>query len=196
MGDGLIGGFDKRNIQIIADLNFGLKEKLRSRSWFEGDVMELYAFDEQTAFTCDGGAGWRPPNYRSYNYWPRKTKVFSTNADNIFVSDDVYALARSRYGLTTNQLFLGKIGTNIFYWETQNSSMVYYRAAEGAQTANYFKLSKRVIDIDGVTKSVSTNMDVGFFTFSKSTGWFHYSPYTGEFIEVSFKNAKQMKGNQ
>ena len=64
VGDGLIGGFDKRNIQIVADRNFGLKEKLRSHTWWQGDVLELYAFDEQTAFTCEGNS--KPPDAQIY----------------------------------------------------------------------------------------------------------------------------------
>jgi hypothetical protein len=190
VGSALIGGFYERNIQILADRNFGLKEKFRSRSWWHGDMLQLYPFDENTVFTCEGGM-WGN-DFKTWNYFPRKTQVFSTNQDNILISHDVYSLACSRYGLATNQLFLGKIGTNIFYWETQKSTIVYYRTAEGAHTTNYFKLPKRVIDIHGVTKSVSTNMNVGFSTFSKSTGWFHYSPYTFEFIEVSLKNGKQV----
>lgn len=194
VGDGLFGGYDKRKIQVLTDRNFGLKEMIQTRTWGEGDVLELYAFDEQTAFTCEGGM-WSA-DYKTWHYWPRKTQVFSTNADGILVSEDVYELARTRYGLTTNQLFLGKIGTNIFYWETRDSKRVYYHAAEKAQATNYFKLPKRVIDIYGVTRAVNTNKAVGFNTFSKSTGWFRYSPYSSEFIEVSFKNVKQVKGNE
>jgi hypothetical protein len=32
VGDGLIGGYDERKIQVIADRNFGLKEMIRSRT--------------------------------------------------------------------------------------------------------------------------------------------------------------------
>ncbi len=196
VGDGLIGGYDQRKIQVLSDRNFGLKEMIRSRTWGEGDVLQLYAFDEQTAFTCEGGAGWSPPQYKSFAYWPRETHVFSANAESILVNDDVYALARARYGLTTNQLFLGKIGTNVFYWETQAPRIVYYHAAAGAQATNYFKLPKGIVDINGATKAVSANKDVGFYTLRKSPGLFSYSPYQGGFIEVSFKNAKRAEGNE
>jgi hypothetical protein len=194
VGGGLIGGYDKRNIQVLTDRNFGLKEMIRSRTWGQGDVLELYAFDENTAFTCEGGS-WST-DFKTWNYWPRKTQVFSTNVDSVLISDDVYTLARARYGLTTNQLFLGKIGINIYYWETRDPTTVYFHTTKEARATNYFKLPKSIVDIDGVTKAVNTNTDVGFYTFSKSTGWFHYSPYTGAFIEVSFNNAKQVKSNQ
>jgi hypothetical protein len=157
-------------------------------------VLELYAFDENAAFTCEGGS-WSA-DFKTWNYWPRKTQVFSTNADSILLSDDVYALAWSRYALTTNQLFLGKIGMNIFYWETRDSTTVYYHSAEKVRATNYFKLPKGIIDIDGVTRAVKANKDVGFYPLRKSSGLFHYSPYQHVFIEVSFKNAKQVKGKQ
>ena len=208
VGGGLIGGYDERNIQVLADRNFGLKEMIRTRTWGEGDVLQLYAFDEQTVFTCEGDS--KPPDDQIYTmnsmdyytsadgrrvYFPRKTQVFSTNAESILISNDVYALARSRYGLTTNQLFLGRIGTNVFYWETRDTAKVYYHAAEDAHTTNYFKLPKGIIDIFGVTKAVSTNKDVGFELLRKS-GWFSYAPNEFTLSEVSFKNAKQVKGNQ
>lgn len=205
VGSGLIGGYDKRNIQILADRNFGLKEMIRTRTWGQGDVLQLYAFDEQTAFTCEGDS--KPPDGQVYTtngmgyydsadgrkvYFPRKTQVFSTNAESIVSSDDVYALARSRYNLTTNQLFLGRIGTNVFYWETREAAKVYYHAAEDPHATNYFKLPKGIIDICGVTKAVSANKDVGFELLRKSKGLFHYAPNEFVSVEVSFKNAKQI----
>jgi hypothetical protein len=208
VGDGLIGGYDKRNIRVVADRNFGLKKMIQTRTWGEGDVLQLYAFDEQSAFTCQGDS--KPPDAQTYHinsmgyytsadgrraYFPRKSQVFSTNADSILVSDDVYALARFRYGLTTNQSFLGRIGTNVFYWVIRDATKVYYHAAENAHATNYFTLPKRVIDIRGTTRAVDTNMDIGFDTVALSKGWFHYSPYTFEFVEVSFKNAKKLEDN-
>ncbi len=176
---------------------------LRStESPLEGDPAVLYPFDEQMAFTCPyGGSGWNSDG-KTYNYWPRKTQVFSTNGDDILISEDVYALARSRYGLATNQLFLGKIGTNIFYWETRDPTKVYYHTAEGNQAANYFKIQKGVIDIMGITKAVSKNKDVGIWVGRKSPHWAIYrllyfiAPYEDAVFEESFKDAKQVKSNQ
>ena len=172
-------------------------------STLEGDPEVLYPFEEQMAFTCPhGGSGWSSDG-KTYSYWPRKTQVFSTNEDDILVSKDVYALARSRYGLTTNQLFLGKVGTNIFYWETRDSTKVYYRTAEEKQAARYFKLPKSVLDLYGATKPVLTNKDVGIWVCRKHTrAWvlFQLMPTTAGYedavFELSFKNAKQVKGNQ
>jgi hypothetical protein len=143
----------------------------------------------------NGGAGWSPDG-KIWNYWPRKTRVFSTNAESIWVSDNVYALACSRYGLTTNQLYLGKIGTNIYYWETRNPAKVYYRGVVHAGATNYLELPKRVVDLLGVTKAIHKGKDIGFMAFEQSPGFFHYSPYTYDLIEVSFKDSKRESGKQ
>jgi hypothetical protein len=82
-----------------------------------------------------------------------------------------------------------------FYWETRSPTKVYYRIAEEKQAMNYFKLPKGVVDVDGVTKALSTNMDMGFYA-SRESGWLDVAPYHDTIIEVSFKNAKQVKGSQ
>jgi len=196
VGDALIGGYDTRKIQVVADRNYGLTNCLRSSTWGTvGQIFQLYPFDEKTAFTCEGG-NWSS-NLKKWDYWPRDTHVFSTNEDAILdamqTSEDVYTLARLRYGLNTNQLFLGKIGTNIFYWETANPRKVYCRAAGQAEVTNFVSLPGRVIDIYGATRAMKPNFDIGFYTFSESRGWFHYSPCTFEFIEVSLKKANRLK---
>ncbi len=106
VGPGLKGGMDTRQIEIVLDRNYGLKQRLQSRTGTIGDLQQLYPFDEQTAFTCEGQA--KPPDNQIYTtnrmggyvsadgkfmYFPRVTQVFATNANSILVSDDVYALA-------------------------------------------------------------------------------------------------------
>ena len=132
----------------------------------------------------------------------RRVLVFGTNEDHILISADGDGLARSRYGLTTNQCFLGKMGTNIFYWETGKPNIVYYRTKEEKQAAHYFKLPKAVFEIEGVTKAMSTNKDVGFCTL-RGSNWFQRqaqfwlgSDEPISFIEVEFKKAKQVKSGK
>jgi hypothetical protein len=193
VGPGALGGDeDTRNIQVLSDHNYDLIEKLRSRS-LSDFPQQLYAFDEQMAFTCEGGR-WAP-DYKTWEYWPRDTQLFSTNEDGLVVSNDVYTPARSRYGLTTNQLFLGRIGTNIFYWEQRDPRKVYYRGVVEMNATNCFELPKRVRDLYGVTKALHKNKDVGFMAFGKSAGFFHYSPYDFDLIEFSFKSAKRVNAS-
>lgn len=208
VGPGLIGGYYDRQIAVLIDRNYGLKEKLQTRAW--DDIPEqLYSFDDSTVFTSEGES--RPPDNQIYItnriggyvsadgklvYFPRVTQVFSISAGSILVSDNIYAMARARYNLATNQMFLGRIGTNIYYWETEDPRKVFYRAGAGESATNYFELSKGIIDVFGVTRGVKETDNIGFTVLRKSKGFFHYSPNEFTFIEFSFKNAKQVKGNQ
>jgi hypothetical protein len=208
IGSGLIGGYDKRHIEVLLDHSYGLKEKIQARGWGDGPD-QLYPFDDETAFTYNGESivykgdlyiikslGYQmSPDGKSF-YIPRRTQVFSIKGDGIVVANDVYALACARYGLTTNQLFLGKIGTNVYYWEKQDPRKVYYRPASGERATNYFEFPKGILDFKGVTRGIKERENIGFAVLRKSKGFFHYSPNEFAFIEVSFKDAKQMKGNQ
>jgi hypothetical protein len=196
-GDDWLDDYPKGPVQVLADRNFGFKEMLLSSNKWNGDPVDLYPFDEETAFASDGDLVWRGEG-KKYSFWPSKTQVFSTNADGIFLmSEDAYALARSRYSLATNEVFLGKIGPNIFYWETRDATRVYFRTSE-AKSVSYFKLPKAVDQLFGVKLALSTNMDVGFCTVMRSSRWlgvFTVAPFHPAFVEVSFKDAKLLKGD-
>jgi hypothetical protein len=132
----------------------------------------------------------------------RRVLVFGTNEDHILISADGYGLARSRYGLTTNQWFVGKVRSNIFYWETGKPNIVYYRTKEEKRATHYFKLPKSVSEIEGVTKAMRANKDVGFCTIRESN-WFQRqgqfwlgSAGPDSFVEVEFKKAKQVKSGK
>jgi hypothetical protein len=190
---------EKKPIQVLTKRNFDI-HTITEPGLEHQNGIEIYPFDEDTAFFCMGRSEWSP--YYKTCSWPRKTCVFSINTTNgeiILVSKNVYVLARSRYGLTTNQLFLGKIGTNIFYCANRDLRKVYYRTTAESQAAHYFKLPRNVIDLDGVTRAVeNTNKDVAVCGTVKA-GWFDWfdpADAHGLSSEFSFKDAKHVKGNQ
>jgi hypothetical protein len=187
VGPGLAGGYDKRHIDVLLDHRYGLKQKIQTGSWHDIPA-QLYCFDERIVFTCEGGA-WNSV-YKSYQIWPRDNRVFTLNGGEIVVSKDVYQLARHEYGLTSNQLFLGKIGTNVFFWEPPELRKVFFRPVSEKIATNYFELPSGMMDLFGVTKSVKK--DIGFPVLKKS-GWFSYTPAEYAFVEVWFKNAKLVK---
>jgi len=191
VGVGLMGGYYERHIDVLFDRNYGLKEMIRTRMW-DGDPKQLYPFDDQRAFTCEDIFLDADP--KPGTSWCHQAKMFTINGSSLSVSDDVYALARHQYGLTTNHYFLGKIGTNIFYWEMGDPRKAYCRPIGEKQAAIYFELPKGMIDLFGVTKGVKK--DVGFVVLKKSTGFFPYSPNEFVFLEFSFKNAKRTTTNQ
>jgi hypothetical protein len=186
---------EKKPIQVLVERNFDI-QTITEPCLVKQNELELYPFDEETAFFDMGICEWSP-DYKTSG-WPRKTWAFSisiTNGEIILVSRDVYALARSRYGLTTNQLFLGKIGTNIFYCANRNLRKVYYRTTEESQATHYFKLPRKVIDLDGVTMALNTNKDFAVRGTVKA-GWFDwFDPAVahGLFCELSLKDSKHMR---
>lgn len=190
-GDYLDVDFRNGPLKILVARNFGPEKLSPDRSPLE-NTENLYPFDKETVFTSFGD----PQNRKGFV--PRETKVFSTNTADILISRDVDALARDRYGLTTNQWFLGKVGLNIYYSETGKPNIVFYRAAEEKQTAKYFKLPKADNLIFGVTKAMSPNKDIGIFAV-RTLSWYELhmnSNAQAMFIELSFKDAKQVKSTK
>jgi ankyrin repeat protein len=188
-GDDWMPDYRSGPIQGLAEYNLGL-ETLNPKIRFVYNTVDLFPFDEQTVFTCDGFIG--------TSWFPRTTMVFSTNADSILLSTNVYALSRQRYGLATNQWFLGKIGPNIFYWETGKPRMIYFRTPEEKHRVNYFKLPRADADVFGVKKAVSAGKDVGFCV-DRKLSWFERLENLGTamaqpaFIEFSLGDAKSKR---
>jgi hypothetical protein len=184
-----ISEMTQRKIRVLYDWNYGISGLISGTR--TGIPQQLYPFDDGVAFTCEGGR-WSS-DFKTWEYWPRMTQVYSTNAEGISVSNDLYEWARKRFELTTNQLFLGKIGTNVFYWETQDPRKVFIRSSSGQGATNYFALSKGVIDIFGVTQGIEKKQNVGFMVFRKSKVFWSYAPYEQAFVEFSLKNTKRVR---
>lgn len=155
------------------------------------DTQDLFPFDEQTVFTSDGN--------QNNEDWPRESRVFSTNRESTLVSRNVDTMARDRYGLGTNQWFLGEIGTNIFYTETGKPNVIYFRTTRERYAVNYFKLLRLDSVIWGVKRAIDADKDVGFCV-DRTTDWVQrlkWFPWAPEalpaFIELSLKDAKHRK---
>lgn len=196
VGADLIGGDNKRQIDILIDRNYGLQQKLLNKEW-DDMPYQLYPFDDHTAFTCEGADMQLDTNTKSVKMtWPGKTQVFCIKGGELGVTNDVYSLARTCYGLSTNQFFLGKIGANVYFREGQDFRKVYFRAVREGITTNYFELPSGVIDVMGATRGIGGIKDrdnnVGFEVRRKSTGFIHFSPEFS-FIEFPFTQAKHLK---
>lgn len=186
-------GEDTNNLapafQVALERNYSLKKNFRDDSLLP-DIKQLFPFDDQTAFTCQGMVGLKPAS----DYEPRTSQVLSISDNGIVMSSDVDALARARYGLATNQMFLGKIGMNIYYFEPSALRRVYFRAVGARNGTYYFELPRGVTQVFGATRAASANKDVGFWGVRKTR--IHFlppSPVDGFFLEMSFKDAKEPK---
>ena len=118
---------------------------------------------------------------------PRISALYILVDGKLTISNDVQAQAMARYALKSNEVFLGRIDNNIFYWKGFDPSRVFWHAKDSS-TVFSIELTKAVIDIYGATRGVKK--DIGFVVFRKSPGFFHYSPYTDEFVEISLAKGK------
>jgi hypothetical protein len=192
VGMDLISGHDKRHVDVLIDRNYGLEQKLQNKEW-DDMPFQLYPFDDKAAFTCEGADGQLDPDTKSVKMtWPGKTQVFYIQDGELGVTNDVYSLARIRYGLSANQFFLGKIGSNIYFREGLDFRKVFFRAVGGGVATNYFELPSGVIDIMGVTRGIKDRGNVGFELRRKSAGFIHFSDGFS-FIEFPFAQAKHLK---
>ena len=178
-GPGLLGGYDERKIKILLDRNYGLRPKIQTRGW--SDMPEqLYPFGNGRAFTCEVGS--------VESNWPHTTVLFSLDGTSLSQRNDLYEEARKLYGLTTKQLFLGKIGSNIYYWQRPDARKVFCRSTSDAKAVRYWELPKGVEDVFGVAKSAKK--DVLIEVFRRSTGFFHVAPFEFSYIDLSLSKSK------
>ena len=171
---------------LTTDSNGGFQSRTESI----GDILQLYPFDEHSAFTCEPKV--KESSDGKYVSLPDVMQLFSMNGSNIVVSDAVYGSARARYGLATNQLFLGSFEMNVFYWVTNDPLKVYFRAPEEGAGVGCFLLPKGIIDIYGGAMAAHTGKDVGFMVLRRTPGIFTLSPNEFDFLEFSFKDAKRV----
>jgi hypothetical protein len=178
-GAGLVGGYDERTINILLERNYGLRRKIQTRSW--NDIpKQLYPFGNGRTFTCEVGS--------AESNWPHATVLFSLDGASLSQSNDLYEEARKLYGLTPKQLFLGKIGSNIYYWQWPNARKIFYQSTSDAKAVRYLELPKGVEDVFGVAKSVKK--DVFIEVFRRSTGFFHLTPFEFSYIDLSLSKSR------
>lgn len=178
VGVGLTGGYKQRKILVIADINYGVVEKFATGV---PDVPEqLFSVDKNAAFSCSGG-NWNKA-FSKWNYFPRPTRMYSLIDGRVIVTSDAYASARRRYELESNQLFLGKIDSKIFFWDARKPTQIYFRGIASNDPVGSVDLPRNVIDVMGVTKSVSKELSI--VVFEKSSGIFHAKPYTFDVLNI------------
>lgn len=179
VGAGAMGGAKSRNIDVIFDNDFH----------FEKDSLpmsdQLYPFDADSAFTCDGGS-WGS-TFKTWEYVPRDSTLYRLTEGKLEISSDVQLKAKAKYGLKGDTVFLGFIDNKIFYWKGFDPSRIFWRSTD-SRIIYTINMPKGVIDIHGATRGIQK--DIGFVVFRKSPGIIHYSPYTFDFIEISLGKGK------
>jgi len=140
---------------------------------------QLFPFDQETAFSCDGGS-WTS-DFSRWDYSHRSYVGYRLAEGRLTTITNVQKEAAVKYHLSQGDEFLGFIGNKVFFWKGFNPSKVYWRV-QGTSQTYYLNLPKGVIDLYGAARGIKK--DIALLAFSKSRGLFHYSPYTTEVIEI------------
>jgi hypothetical protein len=175
VGNGLMGGFRTRHIRVIVDQGYGFNQE----NMDVNGLKQLYPFDPDSAFSCSGGQWGSPSNWQ---YEPRTSTLYRTNENKVEVTQDVQEMARAKYNLTPNEVFLGYIDGKVFYWRSFDPSRVFWKE-HGSHIELSVPMPAGIIDIYGATRGI--RKDIGFVVFRKSQGLIQYSPYTSDFVEIS-----------
>jgi hypothetical protein len=173
VGVGLIGGMESRKIEVLIDRQYHFQQNRM-------DIpRQLYPFDAESAFTCEGGA-WSA-DFKHWQYTPRRCSAFRLVDGQLTTFTDVQKVAAEKYRLGADEVFLGLIDNRVFFWRGFNPARVYWRQF-GDDSVYSVDMPKDVIDLFGATRGIRG--DVGFVVFRKSTGFFSHSPYTHGFTEI------------
>ncbi|MFN7957371.1 MAG: hypothetical protein U0P46_03445 [Holophagaceae bacterium] len=172
-GVGLMGGWKDRQLRLVVDEGYNFDKS------YPGAPKQLFPFDKDTAFSCSGGS-WTS-DFGRWDYSRRKSVGYRLIDGRLSQFEDVQRAAAVKYHLSSGEEFLGFIGNKVFYWKGFDPTKVFWRDQSSSKT--YFvELPKGVIDLFGAASGIKK--DIAILAFSKSRGWFHYSPYTDEVIEI------------
>ncbi len=164
-----------RSIEILIDHQYH----------FQKDRMDvpsqLFPLDADSAFASSVGKWSAEP--RHWEYLPRVSVGYRISDGQLTTIPDVQRVASEKYRLEAGEVFLGFIDNRVFFWRNFNPAHVYWRELGNAAVYSA-DLPAGVIDVYGATRGIQK--DVGFVVFRKAGGRLPYSPYTHDFIEISF----------
>jgi len=174
VGIGLLGGMRQRDIRVLVDQNYHFSKSTMAIP------EQLYPFGTDAAFTTSGG-GWSS-DFKHYDYSKKSSTLYRVVGGQVRSEGNALEAARVAYGLDAKDIFLGLVGSRIFYWRTDDPSRLVWRSI-GDRVEHVIGLSRGVIDLLGVTRGIEK--DIGLVVFRKSPGLIHYSPYTYDFLEFT-----------
>lgn len=176
-GIGLMGGWKDRKLRLIADEGYNFDKS------FPDIPKQLFPFDKDTAYSCSGGS-WTS-DFSRWDYSQRKSVGYRLIAGRLTQFENVQEAAAVRYHLLPGEEFLGFIDNKIFYWKGFDPTKVFWRDQSISKTY-FLALPKGVIDLFGAASGIKK--DIAILAFSKSRGWFRYSPFIFEVIEIKLSH--------
>lgn len=177
VGAGLQGGMATRDIVVLIDRQYQFRRD-------QMDIpQQLFPLDENSAFTCEGGS-WSS-DFKHWEYRRRHWAGYRLVEGQLTTIADVQKTAAEKYRLESGEMFLGFIDGRIFFWKNFDPTRVYWRKL-GNATVYRVSMPNGIVDLYGATRGIQK--DIGFVAFRKSPGFFHYSLYEHDFVEIHLKD--------
>ena len=179
VGVGLQGEMLNRKITVIFDKNYNFDQTRM-------DVPhDLYPFDDDSAFTNSGGS-WSAAG-GPWVHTPRCTVGYRLTKCELTTFGNVQQAAETKYGLKSNEVFLGLINNTVFFWKDFDSEWVFWRKL-GSNQDFKARLPKKIIEIYGAVKGI--HEEVGLVVFRKSPGLIHWYPNEWGLVEIQLSEGK------
>jgi hypothetical protein len=197
---GFVGVFmTNENIHVIVDRGYGF-QKADMLSLTAGVPLELYPFGSNSAFTDEIGAMeiMKPP------VWLQGPPGigYMLISNNLTIFTNVQQLARAKYHLNNDEIFLGFLDNKIFFCKNGSGPTKVFWREQGSPGEYYYRMPKAVRDVFGVTKAFAPDKDVGFVVLRPTQlvwppwdNWF-LPPYHDDFIEISLLKGKLVQNTK
>lgn len=196
-GGPISGGATNETIQVIVDHGYGFQ---KTDMLTIGTLLPLYPFASNSAFTDEAGIEWFS---QSSNDWATSSSCavgYTLTNGSLSVFTNVQQVARAKYHLNNDEIFLGFIDNRVFFCKNLLKPAKVFWREQGSQKEYYYRLPKSVVNIYGVTKALQHDKDVGFVAFRHVWRWpwdsLFLAPYEDDFVEMSLSSGKLVRSDE
>lgn len=179
------------SIDVLYDNGYHLTSASMWSDIYAPIPQQLYPFGTNSAFTSSGGS-WDLTSGK-WQYASRTYTGYGLKDGKLTIFTNVQDAARIRYRLDDDDVFLGCVGDNVFFWKRYVPSKVFWINGN-TRKEFYYGLSRKVIDIFGVTKGLGKDVDIR--VFRKASGLIQITPYEPGFIEISFSSGRLVRAKK
>jgi hypothetical protein len=196
-GAGIGSGATNGTIQVIVDQGYNFQKAERLTV---GTLLPLYPFASNSAFTDEVGIEWFWPSSNDWAISSSRAVGYALTDGSLTVFTNVQQVARAKYHLNSDEIFLGLIDDRVFFCKNLLRPAKIFWREQGSQEVYCYHLPGSVVNIFGVTRALRRDKDVGFVILRKVWRMFpnnlFLAPYEDAFIEISFSNGKSVRPEQ
>jgi hypothetical protein len=177
-------------IQVIVDHEYHFqKESMVGLG--SGIPLQLYPYAPNSAFTDPAGEDW---SWGNSNRWSLEETGYTFKNGNLTTFTNVQQMARIKYHLSNDEIFLGFLDDRVFFCKNGfRSSKVFWRE-QGSQKEYYYRMPRAVLDLYGVTKALHQHKDVSIVVFRKVWRFVPFlEPFEITFMEIPLSEGKLVR---